>query len=154
RCVAWRCPCADARPPLENRQSATNPYPRPSMPNNVSGRRMIDDPLDVAAREPGACGDDGLSDREPVDLRISPIHAFKRDEVAVFVADGDAHIHIELPRLCDRRIHDRVCFRESQRHDTKRLSPRPRIRIKYSRSGPCIAAKAATHVRFGSMLLK
>jgi len=48
------------------------------MPNNVSGRRMIDDPLDVAAREPGACGDDGLSDREPVDLRISPIHAFKR----------------------------------------------------------------------------
>ena len=42
------------------------------MPNNVSGRRMIDDPLDVAAREPGACGDDGLSDREPVDLRISP----------------------------------------------------------------------------------
>ena len=89
------------------------------MPNNVSGRRMIDDPLDVAAREPGACGDDGLSDREPVDLRISPIHAFKRDEVAVFVADGDAHIHVELPRLCDRRIHDRVGFRESQRHDTK-----------------------------------
>ena len=52
------------------------------MPNNVSGRRMIDDPLDVAAREPGACGDDGLSDREPVDLRISPIHAFKRHETA------------------------------------------------------------------------
>ena len=32
------------------------------------------------------------------------IHAL--EEVAILVADGEAHIHVELPRLCDRGIHD------------------------------------------------
>src|SRR5262245_22597657 len=79
---------------------------------------MIDGALDLAAREPSACGDYGLSDGKSIGyLRISPIHTIERYEVAHFVAYGDAHNHVELPRLCDCSIHDRVCFGQSQRHD-------------------------------------
>jgi hypothetical protein len=66
----------------------------------------MDGTLDLAAREPGACGGDGLSNGELIGLRRSPIHALERDEAAILVADGDAHIHVELPRLCDRGIHN------------------------------------------------
>ena len=79
---------------------------------------MIDGSLDLAAREPSACGNDRLSDGKPIGyFRISPIHTVECDEMAAFVAYGDAHSHVELPRLCDCGIHDGVCFGQSQRHD-------------------------------------
>ena len=56
---------------------------------------MIEGAPDLAAREPGACGGDGLSDGQPIGyLRISPVHAIERDAVAAFVAYGDAHMHV------------------------------------------------------------
>jgi len=95
-----------------------NPDHRHSLPKDASARRMIDGALDLAAREPRACGDDRLSNGKPIGyFRISPIHTVECDEVAAFVAYGDAHRHVELPRLCDCGIHDRVCFGQSQRHD-------------------------------------
>jgi hypothetical protein len=79
---------------------------------------MINGALDLAAREPSACGDDRLSDGKSIGyFRISPIHTVECDEVALFVAYGDAHSHVELPRLCDCGSHDRGCFGQSQRHD-------------------------------------
>src|SRR5262249_18373052 len=96
--------------PLRKIAVPPNPDHRHSLPKDASARRMIDGSLDLAAREPSACGNDRLSDGKPIGyFRISPIHTVECDEMAAFVAYGDAHSHVELPRLCDCGIHDGVC---------------------------------------------
>jgi hypothetical protein len=74
--------------------------------NNVADRRVMDDARDLATRESSTRGNDRLSDRKPIGLRIGSIHAIEGDQVALIVAHSHADIDIELPRPCNRSIHD------------------------------------------------
>src|SRR5262249_9309534 len=91
----------------KDRQSAPNSDRRHALRDDNGRRRMIEHAPDLAAREPGACGGDGLADGKAIGhLRISPIHAVERDEVASYVAHGDAHIYVGWLRVGDREIRD------------------------------------------------
>ena len=73
--------------------------------------------------------------------RIGPVHSIECDQVACGVANSNTDIRVKLPRLCDRAIHDRICFGQTQGHIAAlctivTICNKPRARYEVRRTAP------------------